>query len=278
MIKALIIIAIILGFYLLHRLCLWLEANGWIYYINKKAENGTLGSTLQELNALLNPSVRHTIEMKQNQVVVRRNEAGSPEELMSTDEGKKYDLIASGFAEMRDSFSTEQKYIDLLIDHLKPNANILDVGCGSGFPIASYLIEHGFQVTGVDSSKKLLKIAEDKCPLMQPIFGDIRSVGINQKFDAIVEWWCLFHLPKEDHAKMIARFASWLKKGGILEFTTGDSEYQESSSTMLNQELNFYSLNPDIYEKYLKDNGFKLLLRESDQEQHLVWLAKRDLK
>lgn len=44
---------------------------------------------------------------------------------------------------------------------------------------------------------------------------------------------------------MISRFASWLKKGGILEFTTGDKEYQKSSSAMLNQELNFYSLNPD---------------------------------
>jgi 2-polyprenyl-3-methyl-5-hydroxy-6-metoxy-1,4-benzoquinol methylase len=196
-------------------------------------------------------------------------------ESMTNDQGEKYDLIASGFAEMRDSFNTEQKYIDLLINHLKPGANILDVGCGSGFPIASYLIEHGFQVTGVDSSKELLKIAESKCPLMKTIFGDIRSIMIVQNFDAIVEWWCLFHIPKEDHAKIISRFASWLKQGGILEFTTGDHEYQGSSSAMLNQELNYYSHNPDFYEKALKENGFKLLLRESDQEQHLVWLAIR---
>jgi hypothetical protein len=57
--------------------------------------------------------------------------------------------------------------------------------------------------------------------------------------NTIVEWWCLFHLPKEEHANMFARFASWLKKDGVLEFTTGDSEYQASSSDMLNQELNF---------------------------------------
>jgi len=196
---------------------------------------------------------------------------------MTDDEGKKYDLIASGFAQMRDSFNTEQKYIDLLIDHLKPGANVLDVGCGSGFPIASYLIEHGFQVTGVDSSKELLKIAESKTPLMQTILGDIRSVVIDQKFDAIVEWWCLFHIPKQDHAKMISRFASWLKKDGILEFTTGDSEFQASSSDMLNQKLNFYSLSPDFYEQALKENGFKLLLRESDQETHLVWLAIKEV-
>ena len=193
-----------------------------------------------------------------------------------SDEGKKYDLIAPGFAEMRDSFNTEKKYIDLMIDQLQPGASILDVGCGSGFPIASYLIDCGFKVTGVDSSKELLKIASKKCPSMNTILSDVRSVTINQQFDAIIEWWCLFHLPKEDHEKMFSRFASWLKKGGILEFTSGDNEYQESSSTMLNQELNFYSLHPDMYEKFLADNGFKLLLRESDQETHLVWIAEKE--
>lgn len=113
-----------------------------------------------------------------------------------TDQGKKYDSIATGFAEMRNSFSTEQKYIDLLISYLHARASILDVGCGSGFPIASYLINHGFQVTGVDSSKELLKIADEKCPKMKTILGDIRNVEIEHQFDAVVEWWCLMHVPR----------------------------------------------------------------------------------
>lgn len=50
---------------------------------------------------------------------------------------------------------------------------------------------------------------------------------------------------------MISRFATWIKPGGFLEFTTGQ-----------------------VYEKYLKENGFKILLREHDQEHHLVWIAQ----
>jgi hypothetical protein len=45
---------------------------------------------------------------------------------------------------------------------------------------------------------------------------------------------------------MIARFAQWLKPGGILEFTSGDSEYEGTNSDMLNQ------------------------------EHHLVWIAKKN--
>jgi 2-polyprenyl-3-methyl-5-hydroxy-6-metoxy-1,4-benzoquinol methylase len=191
-------------------------------------------------------------------------------------EGKKYDLIASDFAKMRDSFNTEKKYLDLFLQHIKPKAHVLDIGCGSGYPIASYLIEKGLQVTGIDGSQELLNIAKTNCPTMKCVYGDIRTVPLKEKYDGIVEWWCLFHIPKPDHAKVIARFAKWLKKDGILEFTTGDHEYEAKSSDMLDQELAFYSLDPMEYEKFLKENGFKILLRESDQETHLVWIAQKE--
>lgn len=190
-------------------------------------------------------------------------------------QGKRYDLIATGFADMRDAFYTEQKYLDEMIKHIPQKAHILDVGCGSGFPIAAYLIEQGFEVTGIDGSQKLLEIAKEKCPKMKRILGDVRTVQLDETFDAIVEWWCLFHVPKYDHEKMIHRFSQWLKADGIVEFTTGDSEYENASSDMLNQELHFYSLDPKVYEQYLKKYGFKILLKESDQETHMVWIAKK---
>lgn len=190
-------------------------------------------------------------------------------------QGKKYDSIAEGFAKMRDSFYKEQKYLDELIRLIPSKSTILDVGCGSGFPIASYFIAKGFEVTGIDGSQKLLDIAKEKCPKMKGILGDVRSVILEDKFDAVVEWWCLFHIPKQDHEKMIHRFSEWLKPQGILEFTSGDAAYEDTSSDMLNQELHFYSLEPTEYEKYLKQNDFKILLKESDQPDHLVWIAKK---
>lgn len=57
--------------------------------------------------------------------------------------------------------------------------------------------------------------------------------------------------------------------------TTGDREYEATSSDMLNQPLSFYSLAPEFYEKALKRHGFKLLLRENDQPEHLVWIAQK---
>ncbi len=195
---------------------------------------------------------------------------------MMNNQGKSYDNIAEGFAKIRDSFNTEQKYLDALINYIPKRSHIVDIGCGSGFPIADYFIKKNFQVTGIDGSQKLLSIAKRKCPKMRGLYGDVRTVEFNETVDAIVEWWCLFHLPKSDHELMIARFAKWLKPGGILEFTSGDNEYEGTDSNMLNQELHFYSLAPDVYEQYLKKYGFEILLKESDQAHHLVWIAKKN--
>lgn len=63
-----------------HKLCLWLEDKGWIYYRHKKPQSGIIGNTLQELNAILQPSTRHTIEMKQNEARFKRHSSDVPSE------------------------------------------------------------------------------------------------------------------------------------------------------------------------------------------------------
>jgi 2-polyprenyl-3-methyl-5-hydroxy-6-metoxy-1,4-benzoquinol methylase len=190
-------------------------------------------------------------------------------------QGERYDKIAAEFAALRDSFNTEKNFIDQFIHYLQPGAHILDIGCGSGYPIADYILKHGFKVTGIDGSKELLAIAKSNYSKMECIYGDVRSIKIEKKYDALIEWWCLFHLPKEDQLKMITRFSLWLKNSGVLEFTTGDSDFEAYNNDMLNQELAFYSCDAKLYEKALRKAGFKLLLKEYDQPGHLVWIAQK---
>lgn len=39
-------------------------------------------------------------------------------------------------------------------NNLSPNSRVLDIGCGTGYPIALYLSKQGFQVTGIDISRR----------------------------------------------------------------------------------------------------------------------------
>jgi hypothetical protein len=48
--------------YVLHRIALWAEDRGWIFYRHKGASGGTLGTALLELQTILEPTKRHVVE------------------------------------------------------------------------------------------------------------------------------------------------------------------------------------------------------------------------
>ena len=53
--------------YTLHRICLWMESRGWIYY-RKSGDYATrAGSAMLEVQSLLQPEKKHVIEMKRDQ-------------------------------------------------------------------------------------------------------------------------------------------------------------------------------------------------------------------
>jgi hypothetical protein len=56
--------AILIGsiLYVIHRLALWAEERGWIYYSHKRASGGTIGTALLELQTILEPTKRHVVE------------------------------------------------------------------------------------------------------------------------------------------------------------------------------------------------------------------------
>ncbi|HEB7542366.1 TPA: class I SAM-dependent methyltransferase, partial [Campylobacter coli] len=70
-----------------------------------------------------------------------------------------YNKICKKWSDFRKSTSTNKCIIDFAND-LKLNSRVLDIGCGTGYPIASYLSKQGFQVTGIDISEEMIKQAQ----------------------------------------------------------------------------------------------------------------------
>jgi hypothetical protein len=46
----------------LHRLALWAEGRGWIYYREHRAPAGAAGPAMLEVTSLLDPGVEHVVE------------------------------------------------------------------------------------------------------------------------------------------------------------------------------------------------------------------------
>jgi 2-polyprenyl-3-methyl-5-hydroxy-6-metoxy-1,4-benzoquinol methylase len=134
-----------------------------------------------------------------------------------------YDRIAEWFDSTRTRALIEQPYLDALVQVLQPGASILDLGCGSGEPILRFLVEQGFAVTGVDASEAMIALATPRFPDARLLVDDMRTVEFDRRFDGVIAWHSLFHLPHADQRRMFAGFAQLLNPHGILMFTSGSA-------------------------------------------------------
>ncbi len=58
----------------------------------------------------------------------------------------------------------EKPWLDRMLVLLPPERSILDLGCGSGEPIAGYFIDRACHVTGVDSASSLIEMCRSRFP------------------------------------------------------------------------------------------------------------------
>ncbi len=189
---------------------------------------------------------------------------------------KVYNKIANWFAENRCVDLIEQNYLEALISEIKSNANVLDIGCGTGKPILEYLLNKNLNIIGVDASKEMLTIARNNFPTTEFVLEDMRKLALNKKFDAIIAWHSFFHLPAADQPKMFEIFESHINPKGILLFTSG-SERGEAWAINGGENLFHASLNTDEYQQLLKKHNFEVLNHIVNDENcggATVWMAK----
>jgi SAM-dependent methyltransferase len=88
----------------------------------------------------------------------------------------------------------ESAWLDRFSALLPLGASMLDIGCGSGEPIAKYLIDQGFAVDGVDASPTLIALCREHFPQRSWHLADMRTLALEDTFDGLLAWDSFFHL------------------------------------------------------------------------------------
>lgn len=172
----------------------------------------------------------------------------------------------------------EQPWLDRFRALMPEQPSVLDLGCGSGKPIADYLITQGATVAGVDASGPLLDFARTQHPAPHAwIEADIRTLDLGRTFDGVIAWHSLIHLSPEDHRAMFAVFARHVRPGGALIFTSGD-QHGEVIGEWQGEPLYHGSLSPAEYLQGLGAAGFDLhahMLDDPNCGNATIWLARK---
>lgn len=170
----------------------------------------------------------------------------------------------------------DKPYIERFLRRLPQGADVLDLGCGGGSPVALHLVAQGFRVTGVDSSPTLISLCRTRMPDQEWIADDMRSLALGRQFGGILAWDSFFHLRHKDQEMMFRVFAAHAAPGAILMFNAGFA-YGEAIGSYRADPLYHASLDPSGYATLLADSGFQLIEHSADDPVaggRIFWLAR----
>lgn len=170
-----------------------------------------------------------------------------------------YDRCSAAFSEARKREPGTE--LAPLLERLTPGSRVLDVGCGAGLPIAGALARAGHRVTGVDVSVEQIKRARENVPSGEFMVADAVAAEFPpESFAAVVSFYALFHLPREEHEELFRRIARWLAPGGwFLASVTHFREDAYTEDDFFGVRMYWSNWSLDDYRGMLERLGFELL-------------------
>lgn len=166
-----------------------------------------------------------------------------------------YERGVAGWERHRTTSLRERPWLERFLKAVPADGRVLDLGCGTGDPIAGYLLAEGRQVHGIDFSEPMLAVARSRYPDATFEFGDMRSLTLDGSYEGALSWDGSFHLTINEQLALIETLAGHLLPGAPLMMTIGD-ERGETIGRVDDEPIYHASLAHDEYRELLADAGF----------------------
>lgn len=193
---------------------------------------------------------------------------------MSIDRSEGWDDIAERFMAVRSDIGASLVR-SWARENLPESGSVIDIGCGSGVPIARALMKEGFAVFGIDASPALIAAFRRRFPdAPSACEAAQHSDFFHRSFDAAVAVGLLFLLSEEDQRSVIARVGRSLRPGGRFLFSA-PRESCEWADMLTGRRSR--SLGEAAYARLLDASGLRLLGCRMDEGGNNYFDADRPL-
>lgn len=192
----------------------------------------------------------------------------------------------------------QEKFMDLDVyndtyDHVceaisKPNAKIVELGCGPG-NISKYLLSKrpDFDIYGIDISPNMIELAKKNNPAARFDVMDIREIhNIKTKYDGLIAGFCLPYLSQTESAEFILKAHHLLNENSILylSFVENDPKLSGFKAGSGGRVYFYYHTLENIHKqltqlKFQEIETFKIRYNRSETEQeiHTVLIARKNV-
>jgi len=167
----------------------------------------------------------------------------------------------------------------------KVNGTVVEFGVGTG-NLSKKLLEKGYNVLGIEPSKEMRIIAQQKVPALSLLDGDFLNLPeLNVNIDAFVSTWAFHHLTDEEKNVAIEKYSQLLEKGGKVVFADTVYENPDAKRAVIEdaeqkgfknlaEDLNReYYTTIDILRKQFAEHGFYVTFKQLNK---FVWLIEAE--
>ena len=140
---------------------------------------------------------------------------------MRDEDAKK--LVAEGYDRVSRAYRSDsdpdaeneyKAWLEPIMKELPFGSSILDLGCGCGIP-ASRLLASKYAVVGIDISPVQIERARALVPHASFSEADMTAISFPAaRFDAIVSFFAMIHVPLSKQPALIVSIHRWLCKSG----------------------------------------------------------------
>jgi cyclopropane fatty-acyl-phospholipid synthase-like methyltransferase len=194
---------------------------------------------------------------------------------MSTFDPKQ--IVAAGYDRIAERYSAwtgtalrgpRARFVAALQGRLPRGAAVLELGCATGIPVTRALAER-FVVTGVDLSARQIELARGNVPAARFIHADMTTLDLApDSFDAVIAFFAISHVPREEHAGLFAKVANWLRPGGLFVATlTAGDDPGTTEEDWLGAPMFFSGYASEIEKRQVEAAGFAVLSADEITEE-----------
>lgn len=181
-----------------------------------------------------------------------------------------YDKIGAEYDTLRSTVGAHD--VLELVQELGDHLHVLDLGCGTGYPIATQVSALVHRYLGIDHSKAMLSAFRKNVPYAESQLLDIPQVErVGGEWDLIFSWGALCHLKAAAQSTALIAACRMLKLGGRLMFTSGQHPGHCKGSVGPHR-VDHYSMGEPRYTDLLAAHGLSLLRAEARDRGNFTYL------
>ncbi|OEJ98381.1 class I SAM-dependent methyltransferase [Streptomyces thermolilacinus] len=197
-----------------------------------------------------------------------------------------FDEVGARYEEVFADVPGQLAALDWLMGRIPPGARVLDVGSGTGRPTAERLARAGFDVTGIDVSAEMVRVARERVPGARFEVADVRTFEPPEGgYDAVCAFFPLLVMDQPEVAGSLTRMASWVAPGGALALATVPGDIRGLDIVWMGHRVTVSSLSSDEHLRLLAAAGLEVVHHhtavyrphgpDAGPEEHLYVHARR---